>query len=371
MQPFAIYIHFPFCRSRCGYCDFPSAASERIPQQRFTRAVIEELQRRAGDLDDAPLGSIYLGGGTPSLWRPEEAGAVIRAALERFPHHRDGVEVSLELNPGDLSPARLRALREHGVNRLSVGVQVLDDGLLAALGRRHDAATARRAVAEARRQGFDNISCDLMLGFPDQTVDQHLDQLRDLLDLSPDHVSTYALSLSRGSLLHRRGWRAAQEDHLADLLDAGRELLHGHGLDQYEVSNFATTGRRARHNLAYWRCAPYLGLGPHAHSMLPRGTANHRGFNPPTADYLAGGRACWETIPDQAARFEQVFLGLRTVDGISRPAFAARFGHDPAILYKQPLARMISAGLVTVGPRSIAPTPDGIWLADELAASLG
>ena len=371
MIPFGIYIHFPFCRSRCGYCDFPTVATARIPQRRFTRAIIAELERRAGEVGSAPLGTIYLGGGTPSLWRPEAVGQVIRAALSRFPLRPGGVEVTLELNPGDLSPARLRRLREQGVNRLSVGVQVLDDRLLTTLGRRHDAATARRTVTEARAQGFDNISCDLMLGFPGQTTEQHLAQLRDLLALRPDHVSTYALSLGHGcSLYQDRGWRVAEEDLLADLLDAGRALLERRGLAQIEVSNFARPGRRARHNLAYWRCAPYLGLGPHAHSMIPDDAANRRGVNAATAAYLAGEQTSWENVPPAAARFEQMFLGLRTADGVSRPDFAARFGRDPVDLYGPALERQRSAGLITVAPERIAPTPRGIWLADELAASL-
>lgn len=371
MPPFGLYIHFPFCRTRCGYCDFPSAASTRIPQRRFTRAVIAELERRAQEVGAARLGSIFLGGGTPSLWRPDQVAAVISAALGRFPGVKDGVEVTLELNPGDLSPARLGALARAGVNRLSVGVQVLDDALLTSLGRRHTARDARRAVEEARRQGFKNISCDVMLGFPGQGVAEHLAQLRALLALQPDHVSTYALSLSSASALHRRGWRVADEDLLANLLDAGRALLERRGLPQYEVSNFAPVSRRARHNLTYWRGAPYLGLGPHAHSMIPLGRNNRRGVNASTAAYLAGEGTAWEVVPPASAAFEQMFLGLRTVDGVQRAAFIRRFGDDPADLYGPALERQQAAGLIQMDPDRIAPTPAGIWLADELAASLG
>ena len=231
MKPFGIYIHFPFCRTRCGYCDFPSAASSRIPQRRFTGALLQELERRAGEVGGAPLGSIYLGGGTPSLWRAEGVGAVIAAALARFPAADPGVEVTLEMNPGDLSSARLGALGQAGVNRLSIGVQVLDDAILATLGRRHTARDARDTVEAARRRGFRNVSCDLMFGFPGQGVAHHLAQLRDLLDLGPDHVSTYALSLSPRSALYReRGWREADPDLLAASLDAGRELLERRGV---------------------------------------------------------------------------------------------------------------------------------------------
>ena len=372
MQSFGLYIHFPFCRTRCGYCDFPSAATSRVPQRRFTRAVLQELDRRAGEVGGASLGSIYLGGGTPSLWQAQGVASVVAAALARFPAVEQGVEVTLEMNPGDLSSARLGLLQQAGVNRLSIGVQVLDDQLLATLGRRHTAQDARQTLRAARHRGFQNISCDLMLGFPGQAAAEHLAQLRDLLTLEPDHVSTYALSLTPHSALFREsGWREAAPDLLAALLNDGRALLEQRGFAQYEVSNFARPGRRARHNLTYWQGAPYLGLGPHAHSMIPDGQRNLRGCNASTSAYLAGEHTTWEVVPAESARFEEMFLGLRTVDGVQRAGFAARFGEDPLDLYRAALERQQAAGLVTIDPERVAPTPRGIWLADELAATLG
>ncbi len=369
-EPLGVYIHFPFCRSRCGYCDFPTSATKRIPQRAYTDALLGELRRRAESYQGRRIASIYLGGGTPSLWRPAQAERLLSAALGAFQLGPDGVEVTAEVNPGDITPRLMAGLAEAGVNRISVGVQAMDDRLLADLGRRHTAQQARRAVADARGHGIRNISCDLIFGLPGQTVAGHLEQLERILSLEPEHLSTYALTLAEGSQLSKHGWREASPDLLADMMDAGRELMAARGLPQYEVSNFAPPSRRSRHNLLYWQGAPILGLGAHAHSTLPHGQRTRRAVNSATRGYLAAQPEQWEEVNLEAARFEMIFLGLRTVRGIDRGAFRKRFGVDPAQLHQASFQRMQDAGLVRIDEASIAPTERGIWLADELALSL-
>lgn len=365
-----VYVHFPFCRTRCGYCDFPTAASPRIPQRRYTEAVMAEFERRAGRYAGHPLTSIYLGGGTPSLWAPGQAARLLAAILSTFPAASGGVEVTAEINPGDASPRLLAALGQAGINRISVGAQSMNDATLEALGRRHTARQTRRAVAAARRAGFQNISCDIILGLPGQGVDDLAAQIDRLLELEPDHVSAYALTLSPASPLYRRGWREADPDLLADLLGQGRDSLAAAGLPQYEVANHAPPAARSRHNLLYWRGAPYLGLGAHAHSALPDGPRTLREANPSTARYLAGEPERQEVVSPAAARFEQIFLALRTCDGLDRAAHRRRFGDDPAERAPAAAARLQAAGLLRVTRERLAPTSRGIWLADEMALAL-
>ncbi|MBK8480109.1 MAG: radical SAM family heme chaperone HemW [Proteobacteria bacterium] len=382
---FGVYVHYPLCRRRCGYCDFAVVEQRDFPAAAYTDQVCSELQARADDYRAGTLRTIYFGGGTPSLWPVEQIARVLAAIRGSF-RLASALEVTLEANPGTLDAARLRAWRSAGVNRLSLGLQSLDDAMLRTLGRDHDAAEARAALRAARDAGFDNLSCDLICGVGGQTVAHHLEQIALLTALAPEHISLYALTLARGSTLWRAGLRPAEEDRAADLLERGREALAAAGYPQYEVSNFGPVERRSRHNALVWAGRPYLGLGAAAHSLQRVGPRHLRLINPPSSRYLgarclpagaqgspavaqvAGARV--RLLEPETARFEVMLLGLRTVDGVTRAAYRAYFGADPLDDFSGPLQELEGLGLVRIDDARVAPTAQGIWFADELALRL-
>jgi putative oxygen-independent coproporphyrinogen III oxidase len=380
---FGLYIHFPFCLAKCGYCDFASSAVEplHIPHEAYADAVLRELAWRAADYGDLALRSIYIGGGTPSLWAARDVARIVRAACTAWRAADEGVEVTLEVNPATVEASGLARLRDTGVSRLSVGVQSLSDSTLRLLGRIHTAEQARRCVRAARDAGMDNVSCDAIFGVPHQTVADHLASLRQLVELGPQHISTYALSLSADAPLRRAGLAPADDELLGEMMDAGRELLEAAGLPQYEVSNFAPSRWRSAHNGLVWAVHPYLGLGASAHSMIARGPTTLRVANPPVATYLAAelerhaagiptvAGAAVEVVGEPRSRYEALFLALRTVDGLDRRAYRERFGGDPFDHFAA-IATLAAADLLCVDEARIAPTRRGIWLADEIVLRL-
>jgi oxygen-independent coproporphyrinogen III oxidase len=379
MRELGVYVHFPFCRRRCGYCDFSSSEGREIPHSVYADAVLGELRARAHEHAGSTLSTIFIGGGTPSLWEPRELGRVleeIRTSLAGAAR-----EITLEVNPATLSGDRFAEVAGAGVTRLSIGVQSLDDEALALLGRLHDAASAERAVRDARRAGFASLGCDLLFGLPGQDLAHHADQIRRLVDLGPDHVSTYALSLSAASPLARAGHAPADDDLAADMMELGRELLEGAGLLQYEVSNFARPGHVALHNALVWAGRPYLGLGASAHSMVPEGPSTLRRANHELDRYLAAASrglffapemGVLERVPPDQARAEVLILGLRTSRGVDRAEYAARFGVDPVLEIERGgrLPALVAAGLVRVEEDRVAPTRRGLQFADEIALRL-
>jgi oxygen-independent coproporphyrinogen-3 oxidase len=382
-RPLGVYVHFPFCSLRCPYCDFAVDTRVEIPHDAYADAVIGELASRRAWFDGAgPLASIYFGGGTPGLWRPDALARVldaVRAAFGGPP--AASLEITVEANPGEVDEPRLRALVAAGVNRLSLGAQAFEDGLLAALGRNHDAAAIPAAVRAARAAGVEALSLDLIFGVPGQSRDDWRRALDAALALAPDHVSAYALTVERGTAfgaLERAGKLARPDDDEAAAMfeDAG-VVLAAAGLPRYEVSSYARPGRRARHNGLYWSGAPYLGLGASAASFRP--LADGSGFrfsNPRATDtYLAAARA-GAVAPRHVERRsaddlenEALWLGLRTVDGVDRAAHRARHGRDP--LDGRAAARAcLEAGWLDVDEGSVRLTPAGFLVADEVAARL-
>lgn len=379
MEPFGLYVHYPPCRYRCGYCDFPTVVADGFPHEAYTATVLDEIRLRAGDYQPGQLDSIYFGGGTPSLWPIHLLSRVVELATKVF-SPVPNLEVTLEVNPGGVSLDLMRDFAACGVNRVSLGVQSLDDGMLKTLTRDHTAADARRAVECARRAGFDNINCDLIFGVRGQRLKQHLEQLAALLELGPTHVSLYGLTLSRGSALFRAGLRPALDDDAAEMLEAGRGMLAAAGYPQYEVSNYAAVDWRSRHNTNCWRGGSYLGIGAAAHSLLTDGHDNIRSINPPFSRYLkaegvqrrpahlVGSRQRW--LARATAEFEVMMLGLRTCDGVDLRAFAERFGEDARTVYGRSLRKLDQAGLIEFDDRRLRPTARGIWFSDELACQL-
>jgi len=319
MQPLGLYVHVPFCRTRCRYCDFYRVGENPAKMTLFLNALEREIQ----GVEPPPLhivDSVFFGGGTPSLMTPEQAGQVLDLLGERFDLD-DECELSLECNPSDLSVERLAAYRAAGINRLSLGVQSLCDRELGLLGRRHDAQRAVDCVRWARAAGFGNVSLDLMLGIPGQTAASFRRTVEGALALETDHVSVYLLEVHPGSeidgLRRTRPGLFPSEETQSQRYEWLAERLPRAGLKQYEISNFSRVGAECRHNLKYWRRQAFLGFGPSAHSCL--GTRRWRRPADLVA-YLEAPLAAEEQETDAAE--ETIFLGLRLAEGLALSTLA-------------------------------------------------
>ena len=336
----ALYIHWPFCLAKCPYCDFNSHVRDAMPQQRFARALRTELATEAARLGPRPLASIFFGGGTPSLMTPDTVAALIEDARRFFVPMPD-LEITLEANPTSVEIGRLRGFRDAGVNRVSLGVQSLEDEALRMLGRAHSGAQAVQAL-ELARAIFPRISFDLIYARPGQDVAAWRRELDRALALAADHLSLYQLTIEPGTkfeALHRQGLIAMPDEELgAALYEETAEVAARHGLLAYEVSNYARPGSESRHNLAYWRYGDYAGIGPGAHGRITlpgadgfpaiHATRRHRAPEP-WADRVErlGHGLTEETrlVAPEPAR-EMLLMGLRLSDGIDAERFAARTG---------------------------------------------
>src|SRR5262249_26550051 len=306
----------------------------------YADAVIAEIGARRRWYDGAGgLASVYFGGGTPGLWRPDALGRVIDGATAAFgAADRAALEITVEVNPGEVDEAQLRALRGHGVNRLSIGVQAFDDRLLRGLGRNHDAAAGPACVRAARAAGFDNLSIDLMFGVPGQSADDWRCAVDAAIALEPDHVSAYALTVERGTAfgsLARKGRLARPDDEaVARMFEHARARSASAGLAPYETPRSARPGRRPRHTRLYWALHPYLGVGASAASFRPLDDGTAWRFSDPRATDVYLRDATPRHVERRTAadlENEAIWLGLRTTDGIDRAAHRARHGGDPGL----------------------------------------
>jgi len=358
-----LYIHVPFCRHKCGYCDFNVYAGQDRLMPEFVEAVARELRWAASRLAFAPLDTVYIGGGTPSLLPAPLAAGLLSAVRESFTLAA-GCEVTLEANPATTDPEKLAVWREGGVNRLSLGVQGFDPQALAVLERKEDGAQAERALREARAAGFDNVSIDLIYAVPGQSDQSWVATVERAAALSPEHFSCYALQFEEGTLLYRRlregRLRQVPADRQWELQQLADGVLRQHGFRRYEVSSWARPGRRSRHNSAYWACRPYYGAGPGAHSYGRTGSGARRWWNVRRPrDYIARSPVVEDGHEDLDARLvqaERLLLGLRTIRGVPRtPGFEVQ------------LSRLASAGLVRLSPGWVAPTERGLDLHNQIA----
>ena len=338
MDPLALYIHWPFCLQKCPYCDFNSHVRDIIPQTRFAAALRTELAWEAARLGRRPLASIFFGGGTPSLMSPDTVAALVEDARRLFTPLPD-VEITLEANPTSVELGRLAAFRAAGVNRLSLGVQALDDAALAGLGRAHGAAQAMAAL-EVARATFPRLSFDLIYARPGQTLAAWRSELDRALALAADHLSLYQLTIEPGTAYeaqHRRGALVLpDEDTQVALYDATAERAAAHGLLGYEISNYARPGAESRHNLAYWRYGDYAGIGPGAHGRLrlagtPDSLVSTRRHRAPEiwADRVerdGHGSTAEEAIGAQDRAREALLMGLRLSEGVDAGNFTDRTG---------------------------------------------
>ncbi len=380
---FSLYIHIPWCQSKCPYCDFNSYAAAAWPEAEYTRAIVAEMRSRAADapFHGAPLRTIFFGGGTPSLFAPDSIAAIIDAAAATF-GIEPGAEITLEANPGTVDAAKLAGMRTAGVNRLSMGAQSFDDEVLKFLGRIHRADDTRAAARAARRAGFERMNLDLIFAVPGQTLGGVMRDIGEAAALEPDHISAYNLTFEEGTAFFadlRRGRIAALEsDEQAAMYAAVREEVARRGYAMYEISNYARPGGEARHNLTYWRARSYLGLGAGAHSFA-RGAggapSGRRWWNERTpARYIelvsrtSRAESGAEEIDAATAASEFVFLNLRLREGFALDDFRARFGRDFDEVFGARAARMATDGLLAREHGRVRLTERGLELADSVFA---
>jgi oxygen-independent coproporphyrinogen-3 oxidase len=373
-SPAGIYLHIPFCATRCHYCNFVTGGYEEQLAARYVRALREEIVQREWPPAQTRVETIYFGGGTPTTLTPAQLGEILETIAQTFLID-DRAEVTIEANPGSLSEERLREIRQTGINRISFGVQSFDDRELAMIGRNHQAEEARRAVSMARSAGFDNLSLDLIAGLPEQRMETWKRNLAEIFALAPDHLSVYLLELYPDApLSHRieRGELRAIEDELTvAMYYALVDEAPRHGFEQYEISNWARPGCQSRHNLKYWTGAPYAAFGVSA-AGYDGGTrwANQRRLH----DYLAlieGGVSpiTERTVLDEADREgESLFLGLRLEEGVDLAAHEARFGVSVRDRYGAEVERLVGAGLLEWTPTHLRITRAGKVLANEVFA---
>ena len=365
-----IYIHVPFCASKCGYCDFYS----RVRQDQKA-AYLDALESEIAGWASCGLraDTIFFGGGTPSLLTPTELERILRAVRAAFELLPDA-EVTMEANPETVDQAYLKAAAGLGINRLSFGVQSAVDRELKALGRKHTFARAAEAVSDARAAGFSNISVDLMLGIPYQTADSLHQTLTEILALAPQHLSCYLLKIEEGTPFYRKdaGQLCASEDETADFYLTTARTFRQAGYLHYEISNFALPGYESRHNLKYWRDQPYLGFGPAAHSCLDR----QRFYNPPDLQqYIAAAGHC--RIQEESGAVqdasERLMLGLRLAEGIDLlevEKMDARFDEQARGCFLKKATVFEKAGLLQINGERVSLTEEGMLVSNMLLASL-
>jgi len=371
-MPAGLYVHIPFCRRKCPYCDFYSR-TDLAALPAFLDALAQELSLRA---DDAlAVDTVYFGGGTPSLCPPEAVGEILARAKSCF-DLGESAEITLEANPGTLDADTLKALRAVGVNRLNLGIQSFREAGLRFLGRIHNRDQALAAIARARAAGFDNLGLDLIYGLPGQSLADWRSDLDQALAWRPEHLSCYILTFAPGTPmtgdLEAGRLRPPEEDRVAALFEATADLLTGAGYGHYEISNYARTPeRRSRHNLKYWRFAPYLGFGPGAHSYrdgvrswnradLGRYLQRLAEGQPP-----AGGR---EVLTAEQQVLEALLLGLRLKEGFSIAAFEKRFGIAVQETFDRLLQQLAGEGCLADFPGRCALTVKGMRFHNSIAA---
>lgn len=317
-----IYIHIPFCRRICHYCDFHHSASLALKGQMLS-AIADELRRRSAGIAAGSVRTLYFGGGTPSVCTPSEIGALVDLVRELWQVERFD-EVTLEANPDDLNPEYLDALREAGVGRLSIGIQSFDDEHLRLMNRRHTAAQAACAVEYAQRAGFDNISIDLIYGLPWMSPEQWAANLAQALGLGVQHLSAYHLTIEERTRFGKQKLQPVDESTTELHFEMLRRAMLDGGFEHYEVSNFALPGRRARHNTLYWDGVPYLGVGPSAHSY--DGVAQRSWNVSSNRLYLDGEPAAVENLTPTDLFNEYIMTRLRTDRGLSFSEVGGMFG---------------------------------------------
>jgi len=384
-RPLGVYIHIPFCRSKCLYCAFNSVAVKGFSPEKWVGLLGDELSSHLRGKDFSPethmICSIYFGGGTPSLLPPSAVGELIRQIKNNFSHD-ENLEVTLEANPEGLGPDTLKGLLEAGVNRLSIGVQSLDARELKAIGRRHDAKEALEAVKNARQMGFDNLSLDLMYGLPGQSMESWERTLELILAQSAAHLSLYNLSIEEGTPFYKRhgGLKKnpfVDEELECAMYESAARKLRSAGYVHYEISNFAKPGFKSLHNEGYWLGREYLGLGPGAHSFSNSDLWGKRSWNEASIEsykkaLLAGcPLAGFELLSREEARVEAVFLGLRMLEkGMDMDSYRRGFGKEAVAKLLARCRDLEAHGLIHIDDKRVVLDKSAFFTSNEICLRL-
>ncbi|CAO3416969.1 Oxygen-independent coproporphyrinogen-III oxidase-like protein YggW [Azospirillum endophyticum] len=377
---FAVYIHWPFCKSKCPYCDFNSHVRERVDHDRWRVGLLRELDHYAGLTAGRTVTSIFFGGGTPSLMEPGTVGAIIDRVAQRWPV-ADRLEVTLEANPTSVEADKFRAFRTAGINRVSLGIQALDDASLKFLGRQHNAAEATGAI-ELAAKTFDRFSFDLIYARPGQTVAAWQAELARALDYAVGHLSVYQLTIEEGTAffpLHARGDLVLPDEDLAgDLYEATQSQLTAAGLPAYEISNHARPGEESRHNLTYWRYGDYVGIGPGAHGRLTLdgekfATRAHRAPEIwlDRVERDGHGAAAPDPIDRDARGTELLMMGLRLSEGVRLARLEEEAGRTlDDFVDSAALSRLIDGGFLTRDRERLSATSEGLQRLNAVLAAI-
>jgi putative oxygen-independent coproporphyrinogen III oxidase len=369
LPPLALYVHIPWCVRKCPYCDFNSHERRgELPERDYIQKLIADLEAMLPSVWGRRLTSVFIGGGTPSLFSPESIDELLAAVRARLPLE-PGAEITLEANPGTVEAGRFRGFREAGVSRISVGVQSFDDAMLSALGRIHSASEARRAV-DAALESFDNVNIDLMYGLPAQSLAGAVADMREALACGVPHVSAYQLTVEPNTVFYRKPPRLPEHDVCADMQLAVEAALGEAGYEHYETSAFAKPGRRCRHNLNYWEFGDYLGIGAGAHGKLsfPDRVTRHERIKQPR-EYLSttSTLVAERTVTPEELPFEFMLNALRLVEGFPLALFRERTGLALQGIERK-LAEAEEKGWIERDWQRLRPTARGRLFLNELLA---
>ncbi|MGG3311458.1 radical SAM family heme chaperone HemW [Paenibacillus lautus] len=370
----AVYIHIPFCTNKCFYCDFNSYVLKDQPVMDYLRALDKEMELTVQANSPGRIKSIFVGGGTPTVLKPNEMEYFLQSVKRHFPEWSDDIEFSMEANPGTTDLEKLSVMREGGVNRISFGVQAFQNSLLTGIGRIHDTDDVYRSLENARRAGFENMSIDLMFGLPNQTLDMLAESVDKALELGLPHYSIYSLKVEENTLFHTMYQRNQlplpdEEDELNMYLLL-MERMQAAGYKQYEISNFAKPGFESRHNMTYWRNEDYYGLGAGAHGYVGRQRhVNIKGVNPynEAANQGLPRLESFEVSREEAME-DFLMVGLRVLDGVSRSRFRQQFGTSMEEVFAGPLNKMVSAGLLDSTEDEYKLSSQGILFGNDVFA---
>lgn len=360
----SLYIHIPFCKKLCGYCDFFKTVS-LTHKDAVLRRMAEEMAERATMLEGTTLKTIYFGGGTPTVCTPEEIGSLLATAARLF-DCSEVEEVTVEANPDDLTEEYLRGLREVGINRLSIGIQSFRDADLEFMNRRHNARQAVEAVQRARNVGFDNISIDLIYGLPTATLEEWRGVAESAAALGVEHISAYHLTIEERTPFGKKGVCTTPEELSDKEYEVLCQVLQKAGYDHYEISNFALPDRRSKHNSAYWRGTPYLGLGPGAHSFDGKST---RSWNVPSIkSYLEGVAPESETLSATERYEEVVMVSLRTAEGVDLTLLEEQFGRQKRVQFEATAAPFVEQKILLREGNNVAFAKEHWLVSDSVIA---
>ncbi|MBF0357711.1 MAG: radical SAM family heme chaperone HemW [Magnetococcales bacterium] len=383
--PLALYIHVPYCVHKCPYCDFHSTVQQTVPEVAYIAAVKRELlfwRQRLKD-DKRHLHSIFFGGGTPSLLKGESVGQLLKQITTLW-QLSPQCEVTLESNPESCSPAKIAQWLNHGVNRLSLGIQAFNQERLTYLERPHSLEDARKAIQNSRRGGFTNINLDLIFATPSQTINGWMEELDEAMDWQPEHLSCYSLSIEKNTpfaKLYKQGKiQLLDEDRELEFFTSTEKSLAAGGWQGYEISNFAQPGRSCQHNLNYWQSGDYIGVGPSAHGRLTKIDNNSnikilRTINR-TSDYIESQREDGSCLlnehlcTSQESGIDCLLMGLRLTDGMNRESYKKLRGYDLVAQQPEKIAELQKSGLLKVSRKKIAITKKGKLLTDSIIEKL-